>query len=242
MTVVTPEHAPLSLFGEEASAAVAEELKWAGVDSTGAVARRDGRASCSSRRASASTSSASSRCRGSSGPASTACRCDEEGFIVAGDDALVEGCERTWAAGDGVVSPVKFGGLATHQARARSPAIARLAGVEDVPDPGEPVLHGRLLVGPPLAPAARARRRRGRAAVVAARQGRGRVPAALAGRARGDAAAPARAGRTRASRSASRSAMSGPEQQYLFELARQFRSDDPAIASLGRRMREARER
>ena len=46
-----------------------------------------------------------------------------------------------------VVSPVKLGGLATHQARRAATAIARLAGVEDAPDPGEPVLHGRLLIG-----------------------------------------------------------------------------------------------
>ena len=51
------------------------------------------------------------------------------------------------AAGDGVISPVKFGGLATHQARCAIAAIARLAGVTEVPDPGEPVLHGHLLVG-----------------------------------------------------------------------------------------------
>src|SRR5919108_1820648 len=72
---------------------------------------------------------------------------DEDGFIRAGDDALVEGCQRSWAAGDAVVSPVKFGSLATHQARRAAAAIARRAGVEDAPDPGEPVLHGRLLVG-----------------------------------------------------------------------------------------------
>jgi hypothetical protein len=37
-------------------------------------------------------------------------------------------------------------------------------------------------------------------------------------------------------------AMKAPEYQYLVDLAREFRSDDPAIASLGRRMREARSR
>jgi hypothetical protein len=36
--------------------------------------------------------------------------------------------------------------------------------------------------------------------------------------------------------------MEGPEARYLYELARHFRSADPAIASLGRRMREMRER
>src|SRR6188472_4197188 len=52
ITVVTPEHAPLSLFGEEASAAVADELRQAGIElRTSVVARsrakrpaaRDGR-------------------------------------------------------------------------------------------------------------------------------------------------------------------------------------------------------
>jgi hypothetical protein len=59
----------------------------------------------------------------------------------------VQGATRTWAAGDGVRSPIKLGGLATHQARLVAAAIARLAGAEDVPDFGEPVLQGRLLVG-----------------------------------------------------------------------------------------------
>ena len=39
------------------------------------------------------------------------------GFIITGDGGRVEGCERTWAAGDGIVSPLKLGGLAAHQAR-----------------------------------------------------------------------------------------------------------------------------
>jgi hypothetical protein len=38
------------------------------------------------------------------------------------------------------------------------------------------------------------------------------------------------------------SEMRGPELEYLHGLAREFRSADPAIASLGRHMREARER
>ena len=121
VTVVTPERAPLSLFGDEASEAVAEELRNAGVElETGAVARRDGDGLVlepggerldvqrvfavprhprpGARRARRPTRKASSS------PATT---------------ARVEGCERTWAAGDGVVSPLKFGGLATHQARLR---------------------------------------------------------------------------------------------------------------------------
>ena len=35
-------------------------------------------------------------------------------------------------------------------------------------------------------------------------------------------------------------ALRAPEHQYLFELGRQYRIADPDVASLGRRMREAR--
>jgi len=45
VTVITPERRALSLFGDEASEAVSEELRNAGVElKTGAVARRDERA------------------------------------------------------------------------------------------------------------------------------------------------------------------------------------------------------
>ena len=147
VTVVTPEHTPLSLFGEQASEAVAGELRWAGIDlKTAAVARKEGDALVlepSGERLEIQRVFAVPRIVG---PAIDGVPSDDEGFIVADDEARVDGCRRTWAAGDGVVSPVKFGSLATHQARRAVAAIARLAGVE-VPDPGEPVLHGRLLVG-----------------------------------------------------------------------------------------------
>jgi sulfide:quinone oxidoreductase len=158
VTVVTPEHTPLSLFGEEASAALAGELSTAGIRlRTGAVARRHGDGLAlepSGERLAVQRVFAVPRILG---PALEGLPADDEGFIVADDSARVQGCERTWAAGDGVVSPVKFGSLATHQARRAAAAVARLAGVEDPPDPGEPVLHGRLLVG-----GGRTRRLRGR--------------------------------------------------------------------------------
>jgi sulfide:quinone oxidoreductase len=148
VTVVTPERAPLSLFGEQASQAVAEELSRAGVQlRAGVVARSDHGGLLlepTGERLEVQRVYAVPRILG---PGIEGVPTDDEGFVVAGDDALVEGCERTWAAGDAVVSPVKFGGLATHQARRAAASIARLAGVADVPDPGEPVLHGRLLVG-----------------------------------------------------------------------------------------------
>jgi sulfide:quinone oxidoreductase len=158
VTVVTPEHTPLSLFGDEASAAVADELSSAGVELRTGVVARTYRGSLalepSGERLAVQRVFAVPRILG---PDLEGLPADDEGFIVADDSAQVQGCERTWAAGDGVVSPVKFGGLATHQARRAAAAVARLAGVADPPDPGEPVLHGRLLVG-----GGRTRRLRGR--------------------------------------------------------------------------------
>ena len=151
MTVVTPERAPLSLFGERGErGGRARSCGGPGVElRTGVVggARAGGGLVLEPGGEHARRRSGSSRCRGIVGPGVEGVPCDDEGFILAGDDARVQGCERTWAAGDGVESPVKFGGLATHQARRAAAAIARLAGVTDAPDPGEPVLHGRLLIG-----------------------------------------------------------------------------------------------
>ena len=65
-----------------------------------------------------------------------------------GDEGRVDGLERTCAAGDGVASPVKLGGLATWQARRAAAAIAGLAGADAEP-PGrdEPLLEGVLMTG-----------------------------------------------------------------------------------------------
>jgi hypothetical protein len=154
----------------------------------------------------------------------------------------VEGCERTWAAGDGVVSPIKFGGLATHQARRAAAAIARLAGVDDAPDPGEPVIHGRLMVG------RRTRRLRGRGDAEGAPlwwpQGKVAgeyLPRWLTEHAVAPPAAEEPAGDA-ITIHRPLSEVPHAEVEYLRELAREFRSADPAIAKLGRHMREARER
>jgi DNA polymerase III delta prime subunit len=242
VTIVTPEHAPLSLFGDEARDAVAEELRWAGIDlRAGVVARKEGQhlvLEPSGERLDIQRVFAVPRIVG---PAIEGVPFDDEGFIVADDEARVDGCERTWAAGDGVVSPVKFGGLATHQARRAATAIARVAG-GDATDPGEPVLHGRLLVGH------RTRRLAGKGGAAGAplwwpdgKVAGEHLPRWLAehGVAPPAAEQPPHEGITVRR---PLSAMRGVEAQYLFDLARQFPSSDPAIGSLGRRMRETRER
>ncbi len=240
--VVTPEPGPLSLFGEEAGAAVTEELRAGGVEvRTGVVARadRDGLLlEPGSERLDVQRVFAVPRVLG---PGIEGVPTDDEGFIRAADDARVERCEWTWAAGDGVVSPVKFGGLATHQARRAASAIARLAGVDDAPDPGEPVLHGRLLVG------GRSRRLRGRGDAEGAPlwwpQGKVAgeyLPRWLAahGVAPPASHAPPEGGVTVRR---TLTAMRGAEAQYLFDLSRRLDSADPAIAALGRRMHDTRD-
>jgi len=224
VTVITPEHTPLSLFGEQASTAVAEELEQAGIAlRTGVVAEvvagglglEPGGERLEVQRVFAVPRLL--------GPALDGLPADHDGFILAGDDARVEGLERTWAAGDGVVSPVKFGGIATHQARRAAAAIARLAGAADVPDPGEPVLHGHLLVG------RRSRRlaARGDAEGAPLWWPSGKVageylPRWLAehGLAPQGAHEPPQEGITV---HRTLSAMRGVEAQYLYELSRQFR-------------------
>ena len=230
VTVVTPEHSPLSLFGEHASAAVAEELAAARIVlKTGVVGRVEHGGLAlepGGERLDVQRVFAVPRLLG---PGLDGLPADDEGFILADDGARVDGCRRTWAAGDGVVSPVKFGSLATHQARRAVAAIARLAGVEDAPDPGEPVLHGRLLVG-----GGRTRRLRGRGNAAGAplwwpagKVAGEYLPRWLAqhGFAPRGAEEPPEKGITirRPLRE-----MQGAEASYLHELARQFRSADPA--------------
>ena len=243
VTVVTPERRALSLFGDEASAAVSEELDAAGVElKTGVAARRDKDGLVlepGGERLEVQRVFAVPRLVG---PAIEGLPGDEEGFILAGDDARVDGCERTWAAGDAVVSPLKFGGLATHQARRAAAAIARLAGVDDAPDPGEPVVHGRLMVGRRT----RALRGRGDAEAAPLWWPQGKVAGEYLPRwlAEHGVAPPAAEEPTAEGMTVHRPLreMQGPELEYLHELARQFRSADPAIAALGHRMRETRER
>jgi sulfide:quinone oxidoreductase len=241
VTVVTPEHAPLSLFGEEAGEALAEELRLAGVDlRTGVVARAAGGGLLlepGGEQLNVQRAFAIPRILG---PDIEGVPSDEDGFIRAGDDARVEGCERTWAAGDGVVSPLKFGGLATHQARRAAAAIAVLAGVADVVDPGEPVVHGRLLVG------RRTRRLRGRGDAEGAPLWwpQGKVAGEYLPRwlTEQGVAPPASDeppdGGVTIRRSVSM--MRGAEAHYLFDLARRLDTSDPSLAALGRRMRDTR--
>jgi sulfide:quinone oxidoreductase len=72
---------------------------------------------------------------------------DDHGFILRSPHGLVEGARRTWAAGDGVASPLKLGGLATHQATGAAREIVRAAGVEPPEEDDELELDAVLMTG-----------------------------------------------------------------------------------------------
>jgi sulfide:quinone oxidoreductase len=148
VTLITPEQAPLAVFGPRASEAVRAELEQAGVQlETGAYAEVERGAVTvrpSGRRITADRIVALPRLRGRAPKGVPA---GPEGFIAVDDHGRVVGAEHVWAAGDGIDFPVKFGGLAAAQADAAAADIAADAGAPVEREPFRPVLRGRLLTG-----------------------------------------------------------------------------------------------
>ena len=195
ITLVTPERAPLAIFGPRAVEVVTAELERAGVKvELGAYAELESgppRAIVmrpSGRRLEVNRILALPRLRGRT-PAGVPA--DPDGFISVDAHGRVAGLDGVWAAGDGIDFPVKFGGLAAEQADAAAADIAADAGAVVERKPFRPVLRGRLLTssGPRyMRYDAGGRRRRGRGhdphPVVAARQDQRPLPDAVARRAR----------------------------------------------------------
>jgi sulfide:quinone oxidoreductase len=72
---------------------------------------------------------------------------DADGFVVVDEHCRVVGEERLFAAGDVTAFPVKQGGIATQQADAAAASIAAEIAGEPAPDPFDPVLRGVLWTG-----------------------------------------------------------------------------------------------
>lgn len=146
---VTPEAAPLAVFGTAASAAVAELF----------AARRISIETC--RRAVQDADGSihlaphgvplGAGCIISlpviKGPSIPGLPCDPRGFIPTDKNGRVEGVRDVYAAGDGTDFPVKQGGLATQQADAAAEHIAADLGADVTPEPFKPVLRGQLITG-----------------------------------------------------------------------------------------------
>lgn len=148
LLVVTPEDAPLEVFGMEASEQLDGLLADRGIEllaghrpvsfgANGLVTVPSGLVEAD--RAVALPSMRGPNIRGV--PQTIG------GFIATDRHGRVLGADDLYAAGDGTAFPVKQGGLAAQQADAAAEAIAAAAGVEIDPKPFVPVLRGLLLTG-----------------------------------------------------------------------------------------------
>jgi len=151
LVLVTPEPRPLAVFGDRASAAVAEMLAAAGVEfigaghvETGGGAVRlvpEGR-SLDVKRVVALPLLRGPQLEGVPGE-------PDFGFVPVDRHGRVDGLDGVYAAGDATSFPIKQGGLAAQQADAVAEHVAARHGAQVEPSPFRPVLRGMLFTGGP---------------------------------------------------------------------------------------------
>jgi sulfide:quinone oxidoreductase len=148
ITVVTPEDAPLAIFGSTVSDTVGRELEANGIltitsahastPAPGQLTMHPGGRTLFADRILALPELFGPSTPGvPKGPAG--------GFISVTSHCRVRGLDRVYAAGDATDFPVKHGGVASQQADAAAETIAALAGAQVEPQPFHPVIHGILL-------------------------------------------------------------------------------------------------
>jgi sulfide:quinone oxidoreductase len=148
LTVVTPERAPLDVFGPAVSARIAALLSRERIAvraeatpvrvTVGGLVVDDGGLQA------AEWIVALPRLNG---PWLAGLPHDADGFIPTDPHGAVPGAEGVWAAGDGTTFPIKQGGIAAQQADAAADAIAAALGAPVAPEPFRPVMHALLLDG-----------------------------------------------------------------------------------------------
>jgi sulfide:quinone oxidoreductase len=149
-TLITPEDAPLAIFGQTASTAVAQVLARARVDTiTSAYAEVPKRGevviSPGNRRLHVDRVVALPEL---SGPGVRGIPLGENGFIrVDPHGHLRDVAAPIFAAGDSIDFPIKQGGLGCQQADAAAESVAALAGVPLTPKAFDPVIQAKLLTG-----------------------------------------------------------------------------------------------
>ena len=142
--VVTHEAGPLDIFGPEASNAVGDVLRRAGVEVVAGVTPdvpQDGLVRAGDRWLQASRIVSLPVPLGPRlhGVPSTA-----DGYLDCDQHSRLRSVAAIWAAGDGTAQPIKQGGLAAQQADAAAADIALRAGAPTRPRPFRPVLRGLL--------------------------------------------------------------------------------------------------
>jgi sulfide:quinone oxidoreductase len=148
LSLVTPEAAPLELFGAAASETVGDLLDERGIDlrvSRYPTGFEDGKLSLIPDETLAVERVVS--LPSLVGPKLEGLPADPDGFIPVDLHGLVHGEQDVYAAGDATNSPIKQGGVATQQADAAAEAIAARVGADVDPQPFRPVLRGLLLTG-----------------------------------------------------------------------------------------------
>jgi sulfide:quinone oxidoreductase len=149
VTVLTPEPAPLQIFGDGASRGVSDLLAERGIDvicsahcevpQSGEIVIKPGRRALSVDRIVSLPELY--------GPHARGLPCARNGFIPVDHHCQVRGVPRVYAAGDATDFAIKHGGIAAQQADTAAQAIAALAGAPVAPSPFDPVIHGMLLTG-----------------------------------------------------------------------------------------------
>ena len=147
--MLTPEDAPLAVFGRGASDGISallaenriEVLTSAYCEIPRPVTSRSLRGTASS------TRTASSPCPSSTVRRFRGCPAPRHGFIPVDVHCRVRGLEREYAAGDATAFAVKHGGIAAHQADIAAQAIAAAAGAPVQPEEFHPSVSGVLLTG-----------------------------------------------------------------------------------------------
>lgn len=149
ITVLTPEEAPLAVFGTGASQGIGEllsERRIEVVTSAYCEIPRAGQIEVTpgGRRIEADRIVALPEL---DGPAIAGLPEAEHGFIPIDPHCRVSGLEREYAAGDATDFAVKHGGIAAHQADIAAESIAAAAGAPVTPQELHPSVQGVLLTG-----------------------------------------------------------------------------------------------
>ncbi|MBJ7328597.1 MAG: hypothetical protein JHC95_01800 [Solirubrobacteraceae bacterium] len=146
---ITPEPAPLAVFGHEASVAIARAFEaaeirvqtaaYAAVDRPGEIRLVPGGAVLEVDRVIALPQL--------HGPHIHGLPHDDQRFIPIDDAGRVPGLDDVFAIGDATTFPIKQGGIACQLADVVATHLARRAGADVQPEPFRPVLRGQLVSG-----------------------------------------------------------------------------------------------
>jgi sulfide:quinone oxidoreductase len=148
LSVVTPEHAPLEVFGTEASEAVTTLLTQAGIAFHGsASAELEGGWLTLAPHGTQLRVAQVVALPALEGPHIPGITGDAGGFLPIDAHCTVRGVEDIYAAGDVTSYPIKHGGIAAQQADTIAATIAARVAGAPLPSPLQPVIRGVLLTG-----------------------------------------------------------------------------------------------